>query len=320
MSGTATTERITTGFGYESTAAEVVEGIDLGGKRAIVTGGASGIGIETARALAGAGAAVTLAVRNTEQGDQAAADIRSSTGNGEVSVEPLELTDAAGIDAFVAAWEDPLDILVNNAGVFFVPELTLTDRGQELHFETNHLGHFALAVGLHDALAVAGNARIVSLSSSGHLRSPVIFDDLNYSFRDYDPLGAYGQAMTAKILFGVEATRRWREDGITANAVMPGGIKTNILRTASPEYVKGLGERLRSAGRDFKSPEQGAATSVLLAAHPALDGVGGRYFEDCNEAQVLTRRDPAVFGGVAIYALDPANAERLWDVSLELIA
>ena len=318
MAGT-TAERITTGFGYESTAAEVVEGINLDGKQAIVTGGASGIGIETARALAGAGAAVTLAVRNTEQGDRAADDIRTTTGNDEVTVAPLELTNAASIGTFVAAWKEPLDILVNNAGVFFVPELTLTDRGQELHFETNHLGHFALAVGLQDALAAAGNARIVSLSSSGHLRSPVIFDDLNYSFRDYTPLGAYGQAMTAKILFGVEATGRWRDDGITANAVMPGGIRTNILRDASPEYVKGLGERLRGAGRDFKTPEQGAATSVLVAAHPALEGVGGRYFEDCNEADALTRRDPSVMGGVAVYALDPANAERLWDVSLDLI-
>jgi NAD(P)-dependent dehydrogenase (short-subunit alcohol dehydrogenase family) len=315
----AARERIETEFGYESTAAEVVEGVDLSGKRAIVTGGASGIGIETARALAGAGAAVTLAVRNTAQGEEVAAEIRSGTGNDEVAVSPLELTDPASIDGFVAAWDEPLDILVNNAGVFAIQELTLTESGREMQFATNHLGHFALAVGLHQAMAAAQAARIVSVSSSGHLRSPVVFDDLDYAFRPYDPLGAYGQAMTAKVLFAVEATRRWAEDGITANAVMPGGIATNILRHV-PDYVDSMRERLRSLGRDLKTPEQGAASSVLLAAHPALEGVGGRYFEDCNEAPVLERRDPAVLGGVAPFALDPGNAWRLWEASLELTA
>jgi NAD(P)-dependent dehydrogenase (short-subunit alcohol dehydrogenase family) len=318
---TATAE-IRTGFGAETTAAEVLEGVDLAGKRAIVTGGASGIGIETARALAGAGAAVTLAVRNTTQGSQAATDISSSTGNDEVSVAPLELTDQASIDRFVAGWDDPLDILVNNAGVMGIQELALTDRGYEMHFATNHLGHFALAVGLHEAMAAAGRARIVSISSSGHLRSPVVFDDLHYAFRDYDPMGAYGQSKTAKILFAVEATRRWADDGITANALMPGGIMTPGLQRhlAGTEYLKGMVKRLREMGRDFKTPEQGAATSVLLAAHPALEGVGGRYFEDCNESPVIPRRDPARPVGVAPYAVDPGNAWRLWECSLELLA
>ena len=155
VAGATKTRRITTPFGAESTAAEVVEGIDLGGKRAIVTGAASGIGVEAARALAGAGAAVTLAVRNSAQGDQVAADIRSTTGNDEVSVAPLELTDLAGVDAFAADWEEPLDILINNAGVMAIQELTLSERGQEMQFATNHLGHFALALGLQDALAAA---------------------------------------------------------------------------------------------------------------------------------------------------------------------
>jgi NAD(P)-dependent dehydrogenase (short-subunit alcohol dehydrogenase family) len=323
MSEATTTERITTPFGYESTAVEVVEGIDLTGNRAVVTGAASGIGVETARALAGAGALVTLAVRNTAQGDQVAADIRSSTGNDAVSVAALELTDPATIDAFVAAWDDPLDILVNNAGVMAIQELTLTDRGDEMQFATNHLGHFALALGLYDALAAAGAARIVSVSSSGHLRSPVVFDDLNYSFRDYDPFGAYGQSKTANVLFAVEATRRWANDGITANALMPGGIATPLQRhvlEADPDYMKKATERYDRAGRKLKTPEQGAATSVLLATYPELDGIGGRYFEDCNEAPVLDRRPESGMGGVAPYALDPGNAERLWDVSLELIA
>jgi NAD(P)-dependent dehydrogenase (short-subunit alcohol dehydrogenase family) len=318
---TATTE-IRTGFGAETTAAEVVDGVDLTGKRAVVTGAASGIGVETARALAGAGAAVTLAVRNTAQGDQVAAEIRSSTDNDAVAVAPLELTDPASIGEFVAGWDGPLDILVNNAGVMAIQELTLTDRGQEMQFATNHLGHFELALGLHDALAEAGSARIVSVSSSGHLRSPVIFDDLNFSFLEYSPFVAYGQSKTANVLFAVEANRRWADDGITANALMPGGIATPLQRhvlEADPDYLKNASERFRRAGREFKTPEQGAATSVLLAASPLVEGVGGRYFEDCNEAPVLEKRPASGMGGVAPYALDPGNAWRLWEVSLELI-
>jgi NAD(P)-dependent dehydrogenase (short-subunit alcohol dehydrogenase family) len=319
----ATETVIKTPFGAESTAAEVVQGIDLTGKRAIVTGGASGIGIETARALAGAGAAVTIAVRKTADGEEVAADIRSSTGNDEVTVEPLELTDRATIDALVAGWQGPLDILVNNAGVMAIQELTRTDQGYEMQFATNHLGHFALALGLHEALAAANGARIVSVSSSGHLRSPVVFDDLHYDFRDYDPFGAYGQSKTANVLFAVEATRRWADDGVTANSLMPGGIATPLQRhvlEADPDYMKKAVERYDRAGRTLKTPEQGAATSVLLATYPELEGIGGRYFEDCNEAPVVDRRPESGMGGVARYALDLANAERLWEISQGLIA
>jgi NAD(P)-dependent dehydrogenase (short-subunit alcohol dehydrogenase family) len=312
--------RITTPFGFDSTAAEVVAGVDLTGKRAIVTGAGSGIGVETARALARAGAAVTIAVRRTGSAEEVAADIRATTGNDEVAVAPLELTDYASIAAFVAAWEGPLDILVNNAGAMAIQELTLSDRGHELQFATNHLGHFALATGLHAALAAAGSARIVSVSSSGHLRSPVVFDDLDYGFRDYDPFGAYGQSKTANVLFAVEATRRWAKDAITANALMPGGIATELQRhVGGAAYIEQAVERYREAGSLLKTPEQGAATSVLLATSPQLEGIGGRYFEDCNEAQVVERRGAGI-SGVAPYALDPVNAERLWDLSLELIA
>jgi NAD(P)-dependent dehydrogenase (short-subunit alcohol dehydrogenase family) len=317
----ATTERIRTPFGAESTAADVLEGIDLTGKRAIVTGAASGIGVETARALAAAGAAVTLAVRNVDDGEKVAEEIRSGAGNDQVAAASLELTDPTSIDAFASGWEGSLDILVNNAGVMAIQELTLTDRGHEMQFATNHLGHFALALGLHDALAAAEGARIVSVSSSGHLRSPVVFDDLDYDFRDYDPFGAYGQSKTANVLFAVEVTRRWADDGITANGLMPGGIATNLQRhVGGPEYMKQALKRFESSGIRLKNPEQGAATSVLLAASPALEGVGGRYFEDCNEAEVIHYREPDTLAGVAPYALDPDNAERLWEVSLELIA
>jgi NAD(P)-dependent dehydrogenase (short-subunit alcohol dehydrogenase family) len=311
-----TITRVTTPFGFETRAAEVVEGVDLSGKRAIVTGGASGIGIETARALAGAGAEVTLAVRNTAAGEDTAADIKRTTGSEAVHVAPLELVDPDSIAAFAAAWNGPLDVLVNNAGVMAIEELTRDQRGYEMQFATNHLGHFALALGLHDALAQADGARIVSVSSSGHLRSPVIFDDLHYRFRDYTPFGAYGQSKTANVLFAVEAAKRWAGDGIVANALMPGGIATNLQRhVGGSEYME---QASRERGITIKTPEQGAATSVLLAASPLVDGVTGRYFEDCNEAAVV-QESGNVFGGVAPYALDPGNAERLWEVSLRLL-
>jgi NAD(P)-dependent dehydrogenase (short-subunit alcohol dehydrogenase family) len=319
---------LTTPFGFESTAAEVIAGIDLTGKRAIVTGGSSGIGVETARALAGAGAEVTLAVRDTDAGRRKAAEITATTGNGAVHVGWLDLADQASVAAFVASWSGPLDVLINNAGVMALPELHLTAEGWERQLATNHLGHFALALGLHDALAAAGDARIVSLSSRGHLRSPVIFDDLNFTSRPYDPLLAYGQSKTANVLFAVAATRRWDRDGISANAVHPGAIlATNLSRHMDPEYLADIrasatnAETFDGSTLRFKSIEQGAATSVLVATSPQLEGIGGRYFEDCNQARLLDPDAPDTSSsGVAAYALDPDNAQRLWQVSKQLIA
>jgi NAD(P)-dependent dehydrogenase (short-subunit alcohol dehydrogenase family) len=248
--------RVTTPFDFDSTAAEVIEGINLSGKRAIVTGASSGIGVETARALAGAGAEVTLAVRDASTGERVAADIAAATGND--------------------------------------------------------------ALGLHDALAAGGDARIVSLSSRGHLRSPVVFDDVNFGSRPYDRWLAYGQSKTANVLFAVEANRRGGREGITANAVHPGAISTNLSR----HMTAGELEQLAASGLfRYKTIEQGAATSVLVASSPLLDGIGGRYFEDCNEAEVIdptdSEQDPR--SGVAAYALDADNALRLWDVSLEFV-
>lgn len=201
---------ITTSFGFESTAAEVIAGIDLSGKRAIVTGSSSGIGIETARALAGASADVTLAVRSTGAGASVAADITAASGNAAVHATELDLADPRSVSEFVSAWAEPLDLLVNNAGVMAIPDLRLTPQGWELQFATNHLGHFALAVGLHDALAAApSGARIVSLSSRGHLRSPVVFDDINFASRPYEPLVAYGQSKTANVLFASKQPAAW---------------------------------------------------------------------------------------------------------------
>ncbi|GAA3112956.1 SDR family NAD(P)-dependent oxidoreductase [Streptomyces echinatus] len=321
-----TTQPIRTPFGEESTATEVIEGVDLTGKHAVVTGAASGLGAETARALASAGASVTLAVRNTDAGEQTATDIRKATGNDAVHVGRLDLADRASIAAFTSAWSGPLHILVNNAGVMALPTLERTPDGWELQFASNHLGHFALALGLHDALTAAGNARIVSLSSRGHHASPVGFDDINFTARPYDPWLAYGQSKTANVLFAVEATSRWAADGITANAVHPGVILgTNLSRYMDPEQFTQLraaeaaGElgSIQGAPFRFKTIPQGAATSVLVAASPLLEGIGGRYFEDNNEAEKLTLQAVGTSaGGVAPYALDPDAADRLWELSL----
>jgi NAD(P)-dependent dehydrogenase (short-subunit alcohol dehydrogenase family) len=310
------TARITTPFSAESTAAQVVEGIDLSGRRAVVTGGASGIGVETARALVGAGAEVTLAVRDFDAGARTADDIIATTGNKQVLVARLDLADRTSVAAFVDGWRGPLHILVNNAGVMASPE-TRTPEGWELQFVTNHLGHFALTTGLHPALAAAGGARVVSVSSSAHLRSPVVFDDIHFRTRAYEPWAAYGQSKTANVLLAVEATKRWAGDGITANAVMPGGIRTNLQRYVTEEELTRLRAQAGANAPNWKTPEQGAATSVLVATSPLLDGVGGRYFEDCNEAGP---HQPGAPRGVAAYALDPEAAGRLWQVSVETLA
>lgn len=288
---------------------DVIAGIDLTGKRAIVTGGASGIGVETARVLAAAGAEVTLAVRDTEAGKRAASEIPSTGKSKAVRVARLDLVDRASIAAFAAGWTGPLHILVNNAGIMACPE-ERTPEGWELQFATNHLGHFQLTLGLSNALAAAGNARIVSVSSSAHMLSPVIFDDIQFAFRAYEPRLAYAQSKTANIQFAVGATIHWQSRGITANALNPGAIATNLQRYA--------GGKLLTPSQLQKTPAQGAATTVLLAASPLVEGISGRYFNDCNEAVPVPRRQPD-YTGVAPYALDPANAERLWEMSLRLV-
>ena len=301
---------VNTPFGFSSTADGVLEGVDLTGKRAIVTGGASGIGVETARALATAGAFVVLAVRDVEAGGRAAADIRSTSGTANVDVVHLDLADLNSVKAFVSAWESPLDILVNNAGIMAVPELDRTPQGHELQFGTNFLGHFALTVGLHRWLAGADGARVISVSSNAHYFSPVVFDDVDYQSRPYDPWSAYGQSKTACILLAVGLTRRWTDDGIYANALNPGAIATNLQR-----YTGGM----QTPEDRRKTPAQGAATSVLLAGSPLLEGIGGRYFEDCNEADIVS--EPVMFGGgVAPFAIDVEVADRLWEMGSHLVA
>lgn len=300
--------RITSPFGFSSTASEVTEGIDLTGKRVIVTGAASGIGIETARVLAEHGADVTLAVRKLEAGKAVANQIIESTGNQNIHVARLDVADPASVKEFVAEWTGHLDLLIENAGIMATPE-ERTAQGIELQFATNYLGHFALALGLHASLAAAGNARVVVVSSSGHLISPVVFDDVNFRYRPYDALLAYGQSKTASVLFAVGAASRWAADGITVNALMPGAIATGLQK-----HTGGL--KTPPEGR--KSIEQGAATTLFVATSPLLEGVSGRYFEDSNEAETVYDGN-GWKSGVAAYALDNTNADRLWDQAVTLI-
>ncbi|MCU1479526.1 MAG: short-chain dehydrogenase/reductase [Subtercola sp.] len=334
---------ISTPFGASSTADEVIAGVDLTGKRAIVTGGASGIGLETARALAAAGAEVTLAVRDVTAGEVAAREIADE--GARVLVAELDLSSPASVRRFVEAWSGPLDILVDNAGVMATPE-THTAEGRELQFATNHLGHFQLTVGLHDALAEAargsaggsvrawaggpaggsarglagaagpGGARVVVVSSVGHINGEVLFDDVDFARTPYDPWVAYSQSKTANILFAVEAARGWAADGITVNALNPGRIAATKLSrhlALPPASFDPAG----TTGVSVKTVEQGAATSVLLAASPLVEGVTGRYFEDANEAGPVVE---GVRRGVASYALDPDKARRLWSLSESLLA
>nr|WP_041783355.1 SDR family NAD(P)-dependent oxidoreductase [Ancylobacter novellus] len=276
----------------------------------IVTGGASGIGIETVRALAAAGADVTIAARRVEAAEPVAATLRNATGNPVISVRPLDVADLASVRTFVRDWDRPVHALINNAGVMCIPTLERTREGHEMQFATNYLGHFALTLGLHRWLKEAGNARVVSVSSVGSLFGPILWDDIDFRFTGYDPLLAYAQSKTACILMSAGIAARWGGDGITSNALNPGAIATNLQRHTgglrTPEHLR-------------KTPEQGAATTVLLAASPLLEGLSGRYFDDCNEAVTVTERGTSRLSGVAPYAIDKDNAERLWTRASRMI-
>jgi NAD(P)-dependent dehydrogenase (short-subunit alcohol dehydrogenase family) len=269
------TSQAPSAFGASSTAAEVIDAVDLHGRRAVVTGAGSGIGVETVRALATAGADVTLAVRDTDAGATVADRLRAELPpeSGKLSVARLELSDLSSIKAFAASWDGPLHILVNNAGVMAPPRIARTAEGWEWQLGVNHLGHFALTTSLHPALAAANGARIVAVSSIGHLFSPVVFDDLDYRYRPYDPWTSYGQSKTAVIHFAV-AAERWTHDGITANAVMPGNVAGTAL----------------ARNTDMQ------AVAAMMAAGELAQRAGATH-------------------GIAPYALDPENAARLWTVS-----
>ena len=303
--------RIRTGFTARTTAEDVAAGHDLSGLRAVVTGGASGIGRETARVLAAAGASVTLAVRDT-----VAARLVAAVLPGRVAVAHLDLAEPRSVDAFAAAWTGPLHLLVNNAGIMRLPALHRTPDGVELQLATNHLGHFLLARHLHAALAAGaagrGSARVVAVSSRAHLDAPVDLDDLSFERHRYDPVVAYAQSKTANVLFAVEATRRWLADGIVPNALNPGGVRTNLQRHLPSEVQEAM------RGASSKTVEQGAATTLVASIAPEFAHVGGRYLEDADEADLVPDDAPPT-SGVRGYALDPQLAQRLWDVSAQLV-
>jgi NAD(P)-dependent dehydrogenase (short-subunit alcohol dehydrogenase family) len=323
--GVPTTQApIHSGFGPTTTARQVLEDIDLTDKVAIVTGGYTGIGLETTRALAEARATVIVPARTPDKARQALSNIpRVKQGN-------LDLLDPASIDAFAnefLATRRPLHILINNAGIMATP-LTRDARGYESQFSANHLGHFQLTVRLWPALCKAQRARVVSLSSRAHQLAGIDFSDPNFQHRAYDRWQAYGQSKTANVLFAVELDRRGKASGIRAFAVHPGAILTDLGRHMTDEELRSYGISLDSRraipagksvaeGGDFKTVEQGAATSVWCATSPQLAGMGGVYCQDVDVAPILQDGSTSNFG-VRPYAIDPEAATRLWTLSEEL--
>ncbi len=316
---------ITTRFNGSSTAEEVIAGIDLHGLRAVVTGASSGIGAETARVLATAGADVTLAVRDTTAGGRVADGISASAAEPRPTVAAIDLAGPGSVARFARDWDGPLHLLVNNAGLV-TGGLQRTKEGWELMFATNHLGHFALAWALHGALAQGamdrGAARIVSLSSTAHMRAPVDFDDIHFERRAYDPQIAYAQSKTANSLFAVEATRQWGAEGIVANAVNPGGVKTGLQRNFTRWQRESLDTAEAAGVFTWKSIGQGAATTLVAAVAPQFERTGGHYLDDCREAYTVPNDADlsAHPHGVKEWALDPAAARELWSVSLQTLS
>lgn len=307
---------ITTSFGMRATAAEVLDGVDLSGRRMIVTGGSSGLGAETVRALAGAGAQVTIATRNPGAADPL---VREFPGTRAVA---FDVADLASVRAFCDAWSGPVDGLIANAGVMMLPTRQVNAQGWEMQLATNYLGHFALAVGLRDALQAAEKPRMVVVSSGAQLRAGFDFDDPQFERRPYDPFVAYAQSKTADVLLAVGVSCRWAGRGITANACAPGWIHTNLARHLDRATMQALGAMDADGNLVtpdyYKTPAQGAATTVLLAASPLLDGVTGRYFEDNQESEVVDG-GPDAMAGVAKWSVDPGAADRLWDYALPVV-
>ncbi|WP_330336790.1 SDR family NAD(P)-dependent oxidoreductase [Streptomyces sp. NBC_00557] len=306
--------KIGSGFGATSTADDVLQGIDLTGKLALVTGGYSGIGLETTRALVKAGAHVVVPARRPAVAEQA------MTGISGVELDELDLADLESVRGFAErflASGRTIDMVIDSAGIMACPE-TRVGPGWEIQFATNHLGHFALVNRLWPAIA-PGGARVVSVSSRGHHFSGIRWDDIHWR-QGYDKWGAYGQAKTANVLFAVQLDKLGRDAGVRAFALHPGGIITPLQRHLPKEemiergWIDEDGNVLNPEG--FKTPQQGAATQVWAATSPQLDGLGGVYLEDCDIAEPALEGEERL--GVKDWAIDPEQAARLWELSAEL--
>ncbi|MDD7965175.1 SDR family NAD(P)-dependent oxidoreductase [Actinomycetospora lemnae] len=307
---------IGSGFGKDTTAAEVLAGLDLSGRLAVVTGGYSGLGLEATRALTAAGAHVVVPARRPDVAKEALDGLEG------VETDALDLGDQDSVAAFadrLLASGRAIDMVINNAGIMATPE-TRVGPGWEAQFGTNHLGHFALVNRLWPAIARGRDPRVVSVSSRGHHRSPVRFDDLDWRTEPYDKWQAYGQAKTANVLFALHLDRLAAPQGVRAFSLHPGGILTPLQRHLPREEMVALGwvdedgNPTPEAAAGFKTPGAGAATEVWAATSPQLAGLGGLYLEDC---EVATVAQEAGAHGVRPYALDPDAAARLWAVSAE---
>ena len=311
---------IHSGFGAASTAEDVISGIDLAGKNVVVTGGYSGIGLETVRVLRAAGAKVFIPARDMAKAEHALREMP------DVVLHAMDLLDPASIDRFaerILATTDALHLLINNAGVM-APPLTRDARGYECQFSANHLGHFQLTCRLWPALIRAGGARVIALSSYGHRRGGIDFHDLNFEHRPYDPWLAYGQSKTANALFAVALDAIGQHQGVRAFSVHPGGIITDLVRYMSREQLE-AGQIIDKDGTPIIDPQnnkktvqQGAATTVWCATSPMLDGMGGVYCADCDITHALPNNDSTELHGVRPRATDPVAAGRLWQLSEQL--
>jgi len=311
---------IGSGFGAASAAEEVIRGIDLSGRCAVVTGGYSGIGIETVKALRSAGARVFVPARDLAKASAALSGMR------DVVLQPMNLLDPASIDHYaehVLKETNTVDILINNAGVM-APPLARDSRGYESQFSANHLGHFQLTCRLWPALARSGHARVIAVSSLGHARAGIDFRDVNFEHRDYDPWIAYGQAKTANALFALALDSIGQRSGVRAFSVHPGGVITDLVRHMPKEvletrnYIDKHGRPIIDPENNKKTPQQGAATSVWCATSPQLDGMGGVYCSNCDIAEALPSDESTDLSGVRPRAADPVAAGRLWQLSEHL--
>jgi NAD(P)-dependent dehydrogenase (short-subunit alcohol dehydrogenase family) len=307
------------GFGWASTTDDVLEGKDLSGCTVFITGANSGLGQETARAMAAKGAHIIMAGRDQAKLDEAVVAIRAVAPDADLDTITVDLGSLESIRASTSRARQrfaKIDILINNAGVMATP-FTHTADGFEMQFGTNHLGHFALTGELMPLIERGTARRIVNLSSRGHHMGPVNFDDPNFVHRPYDPWSSYGQSKTANVLFTVGLEQHFAVLGIHAYAVHPGGIQTNLGRHMTEEMMAALMARVTASDSGFawKTIPQGAATSCWAATAPELEGKGGVYCEDCHVAE---QDDESASGGVRSYAINPSYAEQLWALSEEL--